>query len=543
MDLSRYAELFRSEAAEHLVAIENALSILRDEALDADSREECIGELFRSTHTIKGMAAAMGYAGVEQLAHALESVLDTVRNGSRVADANLLGTLTNGADVLAGAVDRAVEEARGASGSSATAADGVSLTPAGDGASAPPKAESERTGQSGSENRAERARRNINDSTVRVDTEKLDSLLNLAGELVLVRDRLRSASEQTTRGDAQPDMRELKAHVHDTSALISALQEEVLRLRLVPVHTMFDRFPRLVRELARKEGKEVAFVTEGRDIEVDRSLIEALGDPVVHMLRNAVDHGLESPAARSAAGKPPTGQLTLRAVRDRSHILMEIEDDGRGIDRDAVLERARQRGLVEPGKEVLSDEELLDLISLPGLSTAAAVTSVSGRGVGIDVVVHKVRGLGGTISLDTAHGRGTRFTLRLPATLAITRALLVSTGGSAFAFPAANVLEVHALEDIAGSSDGSVRIRDDVMPFIELNDRYRLPSIAIGDRHVVVVDSGAGKRALFVDQITGHQDIVVKHFHPVRGSKRWFSGATLLGDGRPALIVDVRSLA
>lgn len=543
MDLSRYAELFRSEAAEHLVAIENALSILRDEALDADSREECIGELFRSTHTIKGMAAAMGYSGVEQLAHALESVLDTVRNGSRVADANLLATLTNGADVLAGAVDRAVEEARGASDASATAADGVSTVPDAKGAAVAQTSGTERTGQSGGDNRVERARRNINDSTVRVDTEKLDSLLNLAGELVLVRDRLRGASEHNTRGDVQSDMRELKAHVHDTAALISALQEEVLRLRLVPVHTMFDRFPRLVRELARKEGKEVAFVTEGRDIEVDRSLIEVLGDPVVHMLRNAVDHGLESPDARSAAGKPPTGRLTLRAVRDRSHILMEIEDDGRGIDRDAVLERARQRGLVEPGKEVLSDEELLDLISLPGLSTAAAVTSVSGRGVGIDVVVHKVRGLGGTISLDTAHGRGTRFTLRLPATLAITRALLVSTGGSAFAFPAANVLEVHALEDVAGSSDGSVRIRDDVMPFIELNDRYMLPSIAIGDRHVVVVDSGAGKRALFVDQITGHQDIVVKRFHPVRGAKRWFSGATLLGDGRPALIVDVRSLA
>jgi two-component system chemotaxis sensor kinase CheA len=378
-------------------------------------------------------------------------------------------------------------------------------------------------------------------ATVRVDVQRLDALLDLTGELVIARDRLLRALDHTQRDE---ESQAIRRAAHDTDSLVSAVQEEVLRLRLVPVHQVFDRFPRLVRDLARDIGKEVTFVTEGRDIELDRSLLESLGDPVVHLLRNAIDHGIEPADDRERAGKPRHGRLALRATRDRNAIVIHVEDDGRGIDRDAVLSRARERGIVSWSTTMLDDDQLLRVIAQPGLSTAESVTNISGRGVGIDVVVNRMRALGGTIELDTEAGQGTRFTLRLPTTLAITRALLVTAGGEQFALAASHVMEVQEWASPAGTAlPGDVTIRDDIMPLVPLEERFGLAPSTVEDRHLVVVDAGAGRRALLVDEITGHQDIVVKRFQGVRESHAWFSGATLLGDGSPALIVDLSSLA
>lgn len=521
MDLTKYAELFRSEAREHLLVIERALAQLRN-----GSDDDQIAELFRSTHTIKGMAAAMGYASVEQLAHALESVLDGVRTQARGIDDDLLRVLVDGADALAKAIDDAV------AGTQTEA-----TTP-----SRPAFAEVQEE-----QLVATRSARSTIEGTVRVDVQRLDALLDLTGELVIARDRLIRALEdnaqdfgmRASRNSTHP----LARAVHDASSLVSAVQDEVLRLRLVPVHQVFDRFPRLVRDLAREVGKDVTFITEGRDIELDRSLLEALGDPVVHLLRNAIDHGIEPAGYRERAGKPAQGRLVLRAARDRNAVIIQVEDDGRGIDRHAVLERARERGLVPWDAPALDDDQLLRVIAQPGLSTAESVTNISGRGVGIDVVVNRVRSFGGTIDLETEQGRGTRFTLRLPTTLAITRALLVTAGGDQFALSAAHVMEVHEWEAVDQLSNGDVRIRDDVLPLVPLEERFGLPASAADERHLVVVDAGTGRRALLVDEITGHQDIVVKRFQSVHESQPWFSGATLLGDGRPALIVDLSSLA
>ena len=304
------------------------------------------------------------------------------------------------------------------------------------------------------------------------------------------------------------------------------------------------RYLALAEAIARDIGKDVTFVTEGRDIELDRSLLEALGDPVVHLLRNAIDHGIETGADRERAGKPRHGRLALRALRDRNAVVIHVEDDGRGIDRDAVLSRARERGSVPWSTTSLDDDQLLRVIAQPGLSTAESVTNISGRGVGIDVVVNRMRSLGGSIELETEAGRGTRFTLRLPTTLAITRALLVSAGGEQFALAAAHVMEVQEWSTPSGSRiPDEVTIRDDILPLVPLEERFGLAASTVEDRHLVVVDAGGGRRALLVDEITGHQDIVVKRFRGVRESHTWFSGATLLGDGRPALIVDLSSLA
>lgn len=379
--------------------------------------------------------------------------------------------------------------------------------------------------------------------TVRIDASRLDTLLDLVGELVITRDRLLRAIE----GQEHPD-RDVQRAARDAARLVSALQDEVLQARLLPVGQVFDRFPRLVRDVSRELGKDVSFVMEGREIELDRSLLDAIGDPILHLLRNALDHGIEDPAQRAAAGKSPRGELVLRAARDRAAVVIQVQDDGRGIDRDMVLGRAKAQGLIAPEVSSLSDDLLLQVIAHPGFSTATRVTRVSGRGVGVDVVNTRVRALGGQLELETIRGTGTVVTLRLPVTLAITRALLVEVAGSTFAVPASHVeeaMEYH--EGMRAYHDGApaVTIRDAVVPLVALGERFALPysSTAAGTRqHLAVVEAGGRRAALLVDALLAQQDIVVKPLDVVRGAAPWFSGATVLSDGSPSLILDVASV-
>lgn len=384
--------------------------------------------------------------------------------------------------------------------------------------------------------------------TVRIDARRLDTLLDLAGELVITRDRLLRAIEALDH----PDRDVLRA-ARDAARLVSALQDEVLQTRLLPVGQVFDRFPRLVRDVSHELGKEVAFTMEGREIELDRSLLEAIGDPLLHLLRNALDHGIEDPAARVAAGKTARGELTLRGVRDRASVIIQVQDDGRGIDRRAVLERARAQGLVAAEVQQLDDDALLRIIAHPGFSTARRVTSLSGRGVGVDVVNTRVRALGGQLELETIEGTGTVVTLRLPVSLAIARALLVEVAGCAFALPAIHVTEATEYhESLRGhhTERPTVTIRDDLVPLVALDELFGLTRSstperhdgAAGDRHLVIVDSGGRRAALLVDTLVAQQDIVVKPLDVVHGAAPWFSGATVLGDGSPALIIDVPSI-
>lgn len=404
---------------------------------------------------------------------------------------------------------------------------------------APPEAEAVR----GDAWRSDAAR------TVRIDARRLDALLDLAGELVITRDRLLRALEALDHPD-----REVQRAARDAARLVGALQEEVLQARLLPVGYVFDRFPRLVRDVSRDLGKEVAFEMEGREIELDRSLLEAIGDPLLHLLRNALDHGIEDAATRLAHGKAPRGQLVLRAVRDRAAVVIQVQDDGRGIDRQSVLLRAQEYGLVDADVATLDDEALLRILAHPGFSTARRVTSLSGRGVGVDVVNTRVRSLGGQLELESLEGIGTVVTLRLPVSLAITRALLVEVGGSTFALPAAHVeeaLEYYTARPGHHAGRAAVTIRDEVVPLLALGEHFGLVRSSWsgedggggdGDAHVVVVEAGGRRVALLVDTVVTQQDIVVKPLDVVRGSPPWFSGATVLGDGRPALIVDVASI-
>jgi two-component system chemotaxis sensor kinase CheA len=363
----------------------------------------------------------------------------------------------------------------------------------------------------------------------------------------VTRDRLLRVAEEQDHSST----RLLTRTAHETARLIGALQDEVLQARMVPVGQVFDRFPRLVRDVARDLNKDVQFVMEGREIELDRALLDALADPLLHLLRNALDHGIEDPESRREAGKPPTGHLALRAVRDRAAVIIQVEDDGRGIDRAVIIRRAQQQGLLASDAADIDDDALLQLLAQAGFSTARTVTSISGRGVGVDVVATRVRALGGVLELETLQGQGTVFTLRLPVTLAITRALLVQVADETYALPAAHVVEALEFDPrqvvslpastVTRDNAGGVMVRDELVPIVPLRTRFGHQR-RDEDAYLAVIEVAGRRSALLVDALIAQQDIVVKPFDMVRGSAPWFSGATVLGDGTPALIVDLGSL-
>ncbi len=375
--------------------------------------------------------------------------------------------------------------------------------------------------------------------SVRIDLRRLDNLMNLIGELVITRGRLvqlTSASDDPALVDA----------VSATSRLVADLQDEIMTSRMVPVWQVFDRFPRLVRDAARSVDKQVEFVVEGKDVELDRSMLEEVGDPIVHLLRNAVDHGIESPEVRVAKGKPAAGRLTLSASRDRSAVAIRVSDDGRGIDRGKVLARARDAGLVEASRNELSDEELVRFISRAGFSTAERVTDLSGRGVGVDAVYNRVRALGGSVDIRSVPEVGTTVTLRLPLTLAIIRSLLARIGDEIYAMPMTHVREtVELREDVQRSVQGRdvLMLRDEVLPLARLRTLVGFEGEPVrGLERVIIVELAERRAALVVDELIGQQEIVVKQFDGVHDARSLFGGATILGDGTPALILDVSSL-
>ena len=373
----------------------------------------------------------------------------------------------------------------------------------------------------------------------RVDLRRLDALMSHVGVLVVARNRLVELA-------AGPSGTELETLSSRINRLVTDVQSEVIEARMTPVWQVFDRFPRAVRDLARELGKQVSLTVEGGDLEVDRSLLDEIGDPILHLLRNAVDHGIESGADRLQAGKPEEGRLFIRCARERDSVVIRVEDDGRGIDRDAILAKARQAGVVDDETEKLTDDILLQVLGRSGFSTATKVTSVSGRGVGIDVVLTKIRGLGGSVEIQSEVGQGTTFILRLPLTLVIFRALLARVGAERYVLPMAFISETveygKATRTEVHGRD-SVVLREEVLATADLRDVVGLDG---GDRSrrrpCVVLEVGDRRSALLVDALIGQQEIVVEPFDPPSGMPRWISGATILADGTPALILDAAAL-
>ena len=378
--------------------------------------------------------------------------------------------------------------------------------------------------------------------TVRIPVQRLDDLLDLVGELVLARDRLRRTIAPTADDAARHAL-------DDVSRLMLQLRDAILTSRMVPLAEVFDRFPRHVRDTAHALGKDIELVLEGRELEVDRSLLDELSDPLLHLLRNAVDHGLESPADRAACGKAVRGRLVVRAVREGAMVAVTVADDGRGVNRHGVAASALAQGVEDAERLAQDDHGLLQLLARPGLSTAAAVTAISGRGVGVDAVLSRVHSLGGRLDLATADGAGTAITIRLPLSVAMLRALLVTVAGETYAIPLAMVHSTHLADpsrDDAGTGESqtprSVDVGGETLRLVSLRSHLGLPRRDDVSGHLVVLEGATGRVAVLVDACIAQQEIVVKPLQRVRGSASMFSGGTILADGTPSLILDINTL-
>jgi len=380
--------------------------------------------------------------------------------------------------------------------------------------------------------------------TIRVDVERLDHLMNLVGELVIDQTRIAQASgilRDDYRIEALEDLEQITNHI---TRVVSELQESVMKTRMLPIERLFSRFPRMVRDLAQELGKDIELIVVGKETELDRTVIEEIGDPLIHLIRNAVDHGIETREERLAAGKPAKGTIRLSAMNQENHVVITVEDDGRGISPDRIRASAAAKGLLSAAAaEAMSNRDAIQLIFTPGFSTASAVSEVSGRGVGMDIVRAHIEKLQGLIDIDTKPGEGTKLTIKLPLTLAIVRGLLIRLSHLTYALPMSSVVEIVRIpqEEIRSVKGRPVvQIREQIMPIAWLHDHFRIPRKRRAGRNVFVVVIGVAEKrlGLVVDELIGNQEIVVKPIGSYVGKVDGVSGATILGDGSVALILD-----
>jgi two-component system chemotaxis sensor kinase CheA len=533
VDLARYTALFLSDSRDHIQRC-NELILAWERTPGAVAP---VAELFRAFHSIKGSSAALSLEPVTAIAHAAEQLLSAVRQGSLVASVDVLNALFAAVDGLALAVE-AVGRGELPEENQPLVELLTSLAPA-DAARTAEMAIPERRLHPRPEGESV-ARLPVRQ--VRVDLERLDALVHDVGELVVARNRLATIADR----DIGSELEQVSGRI---SALVGGLQSAVFRARMAPVDEVFDRFPRMVRDLGRDLGKEIRLEVQGAEIELDRSVLDALSEPLTHLLRNAADHGLETPVERAAAGKQREGTVRLRAERLRDEVTVVVSDDGRGIDRSAVRERAVARGLLEATAPLPDAAGLLRLLAHSGLTTRTEISTVSGRGVGIDAVLSRIRSLGGRMEIKTQAGRGTTFLLHLPITRAIVRALMVGVGGERYAIPFGLLAEATAHE----APEGEVTLRGESLPTADLRRVVGFPSAREGvgpagaggkrgKRPAIVIESGGRRTALIVDILLGQQDVVVQQLAQPAGLPPWVGGATILSDGAPALILDPAAL-
>jgi two-component system chemotaxis sensor kinase CheA len=377
--------------------------------------------------------------------------------------------------------------------------------------------------------------------SMRITIERLDKIMNFMGELSIAKSRL----TQVWRTDDKGGMEETVSII---DRLVSSLQDEILQTRLLPISYILDAFPRIVRDVVRKTNKQVDLEIVGSEIELDRVVLDEIGDPLVHIVRNAIDHGMEDVETRKAAGKPPKGKILIKVAREKGHVIVEVSDNGRGIDFKKVTKKAIEKGLITEHEALnLDSKQILDIMVLPGFSTSEEITDISGRGVGLDVVRAKLDSLGGRLEFETELGKGTKFSLVLPLTLAIIKAMLIIVGRETFAVPLMNIREsVKILPSDIKTIEGYevIKVRDEIIPLIRL-DKLLDISYSKQDQDrlsVVLVEGRVKSLGLLVDHIAGEQDIVVKPLGSMVRKIKGIAGATILGDGRVALILDVVNL-
>ncbi|MES2695415.1 MAG: chemotaxis protein CheA [Verrucomicrobiota bacterium] len=571
---------FYAEAVDHLQQIEAALLALDHEP----ENPEALNSIFRSFHTIKGNAGFLGLVPMHTLAHEVESLLDLARNRQLRLTPPIISEILRSRDTLqalVGQVGTALEKGTlpdqvipvshliaavkvlAATGSSPVAALEAeeNLLPVAEPAQelapivpmplvasapaftvAPAAVETASPFEAAPKKAAAAATAKAASATVRVNTDKLDSLMDVVGELVIVQSQLIESSRQTG-GDHSL----LQRNVAQLGRITKELQSTAMSLRMIPVKPSFQKMERLARDLARDFGKKVAFVTDGEDTELDRTVVEEIGDPLVHMVRNALDHGLETTAERLAAGKSETGSLQLRAYHQGSNIVIELQDDGRGIDPDKIYRKAVEKGIVARGA-LLSRDEILALIFAPGFSTAEKVTAVSGRGVGMDVVKRNIEKLRGKIEISSEVGRGSVFKIKLPLTMAIIDGLVVRVGDDRFILPSTSVqMALRPARENISTIHGKgevLDLRGRFLPIHRLNRRFGIRGEAANpwDGILVIVETSGRVSALLVDEMVSKQEVVIKNLGAFMQNLPGVAGGAILGDGNIALILDPGSL-
>jgi two-component system chemotaxis sensor kinase CheA len=542
---------FLMEAREHLSSIEG----LMIEIDNGGAAEESVHGVFRSFHTIKGLAGFLDFAVIQEVAHEVETLLDKVRTSELTLNPARVDAVLHAGDYISSwlrfvespasgapkAHQALVEEVRLAMQAAAPGTE-TAEQPAGEQAPLAAGSADEAASPAPAGPRAEAPAARTEASAVKVATSKLEYLVDMVGELVIAQSMLEHnpdlAAARTPR---------LQRDVSQLGRVTAEVQKTAMAMRMVPIGHLFRRMNRLVRDLARKSGKQADLEMSGEDVELDRTLVEQLGDPLVHMIRNSMDHGLELPADRKAAGKSETGRLFLRASHQAGQIVIEVSDDGRGLDRKRILDKAVDRGLVAPGTP-LSDHEIYHLIFQPGFSTAERVTDVSGRGVGMDVVRKQVEKLRGRIDISSRAGQGSTFLLKLPLTLAIIEGLVVTAAGERYIVPIFTVREMikpspDAIFTVEGRGEMAL-VRERLIPVTRLSRKLGLEERGgeLTDGLMIVGESEGRDFCLLVDEMVGKQEVVIKSLGPAFSRVRGISGGAILGDGRVGLILDVGML-
>jgi two-component system, chemotaxis family, sensor kinase CheA len=568
-------EGFLAETTELLEKLDDDLIALEKTSDDP----ELMNRIFRSIHTVKGASSFLGFDLLVRVTHKTEDVLNRLRKGElqltpEIMDVVLEATdlvKTLVADIKAGEiVDREIDEtinklipllteqpaapvtpaapmasgeipATGTTSAPGAAPEAAALPPAA------PRPVPEAIKKPALPKGGEKGGDDLSDnSTVRVDVKRLDDLMNQVGELVLERNRMSQLNQELQGGCFDHGLfgEEFGKLAKRMSFVTSELQMQVLKMRMIPVEKVFKKFPRIVRSLARDLGKEVDLQIFGEETELDRSVVDEIGDPLIHLIRNAMDHGLETPDDRLASGKSRTGTLILAAVHEGNSIIISIKDDGRGIDTERVGRKAIEKGLItEDQLAVMSQREMFDLIFLPGFSTKDQASDLSGRGVGMDVVKTNIKKLNGLIEIKSEKGMGSEFILRLPLTLAIIQSLLVEVEGEIYSVPLASVLETLRVDQrefhVIGGQE-VLKLRDMVLPLVRLEQVFNVKRGHEQDTfcYIVVIGSADKRVGLVVTSLVGQQEVAIKSLGKYLANVSGIAGSTILGDGRVALIVD-----
>ncbi|MBM3845867.1 MAG: chemotaxis protein CheA [Verrucomicrobia bacterium] len=563
---------FTNESREHLQNVEQGVLVLEDNPRDRDT----LNSIFRAFHTFKGGSGLLNLMAVNRTAHELENLLDLARQDKLAITLPIINLILEGGDVLKQFIEEIdaqlsgakppgpisvptqalLKKVRMAAGgeplpdapaskpSPSSPATSPSPTPSTEaGSSVPcgsdadvrsePAGAAKATGTPGAKPAA---------GVVKVDTLKLDSLVDLAGEMVIAQSLV-----QLDPAIARLSSQNLNRNLAQLARITKELQRIAMSMRMVPIRLAFQKMQRLVRDVSAKQGKQVELVLSGEETELDRTIVEEISDPLVHMIRNGVDHGIEKPDVRVAAGKPATGTIRLSAYHQGGNIVIQIKDDGGGLRKDKILKKALENGIIKPGQQ-LTDKEIWDLIFAPGFSTADQITDISGRGVGMDVVKRNIQKLRGKVEIESVEGQGSVFSIYLPLTLAIIDGLIIKVGRERFILPTLSVRESFRPErgmiSTVHERGEMVAVRGRLFPLMRLSTAFGITPLSTDPEAgiVVVIEAGQDVRCLLVDQLVGKQEVVIKSLGETFRANPAVAGAAIMGDGRVGLILDVNAL-